>query len=95
MHIINKHHPIARDVNDFLIPNTELYAERFDVPEPNDVIVEGTWKDGKKSREVMTWQRGKGRIVYIRAGHETYPIYKMPQMLQLIKNAVAWAAKKT
>jgi trehalose utilization protein len=40
----------------------------------------------------MTWQRGAGRIFYFSPGHETYPIYHDPNVQQILRNAVAWAA---
>jgi trehalose utilization protein len=95
MWIVLPDHPIAKGVNDFTIPKTELYAEPFQVPPPEAVIVEGTWESGHRSREVMTWTIGKGRMVYIRAGHEEYPIYFMPQMQRLVANSVEWAAWRT
>jgi len=35
----------------------------------------------------MVWELGRGRVVYIRPGHETFPIFKDQQMLRLIENA--------
>lgn len=95
MWIVMPDHPIAKGVTDFTIPQEEIYTEKFDVPEPEAVVVEGTWETGHRNREVMTWKLDKGRMVYIRAGHEEYPIYLMPQMQRLVANAVEWAAGQT
>jgi trehalose utilization protein len=95
MWVVLPGHPIAQGVTDFVIPQTEIYTEPYDVPEPEAVIVEGTWESGHRSREVMAWQVGKGRMVYIRAGHEDYPIYFMPQMRKLVENSVKWSAGRT
>ena len=95
MWIVLPGHPIAEGVSDFTIPQTEIYTEPFEVPEPESVVVEGTWESGHRGREVMTWTVGKGRMVYIRAGHEEYPIYFMPQMQRLVANSVKWAAGRT
>jgi YVTN family beta-propeller protein len=92
MWIVLPDHPIAQGIKDFEIPQDEIYTEPFKVPEPSAVIIEGTWDSGHRNREVMTWDVGKGRVVYIRAGHETYPIYHMPVMQRLIGNAVKWTA---
>jgi len=43
----------------------------------------------------MVWSLGKGRLVYIRAGHEEYPIFFMPEMRQLVNNSTLWAAGRT
>jgi trehalose utilization protein len=95
MWIVLPGHPIAKGVSDFTIPQTEIYTEPFEVPEPEAVIVEGTWDSGHRGREVMTWTLGKGRMVYIRAGHEEYPIFFMPQMQRLVANSAKWAAGRT
>ncbi|HEY9233218.1 MAG TPA: ThuA domain-containing protein, partial [Blastocatellia bacterium] len=95
MWVVLPDHPIAEGISDFTIPQTEIYTEPFEVPQPQAVIVEGTWESGHRSRDVMTWTVGKGRVVYIRAGHETYPIYLMPQMQRLVSNAVRYAARRT
>jgi trehalose utilization protein len=95
MWIVLPGHPIAEGVTDFTIPQTEIYTEPFAVPEPESVVVEGTWESGHRGREVMTWSLGKGRLVYIRAGHEEYPIYFMPQMQKLVANSAKWAAGRT
>lgn len=95
MWIILPEHPIARGIGDFVIPHEEIYTEPFEVPQPEAVIVEGTWPSGHRNREVMAWSEGRGRVVYIRAGHETYPIYFLPQMQKLVANSVMWAAGRT
>src|SRR5881397_1913698 len=68
-------HPIAKGLEDFTIPKTEIYTEPFEVPDPEAVILEGTWETGHRNRECLVWTLGKGRLVYIRPGHEEYPIY--------------------
>ncbi len=95
MWVVSPKHPIAKGVTDFAIPKEEIYTEPFEVPEPEAVIVEGTWPSGHRNREVMVWTLDKGRFVYIRAGHEEYPIYFMPPMQTLVRNSILWAAGKT
>lgn len=93
--LVAPNHPIAKGLKDFTIPKTEIYTEPFDVPQPEAVIFEGTWETGHRNREVMVWTLDKGRFVYIRPGHEEYPIFFMPEMQRLISNSVLWAAKRT
>jgi len=93
--VVAPDHPIAKGLKDFTIPHTEIYTEPFEVPPPEAVIFEGTWPTGHRNREVLVWTVGKGRFVYIRPGHEEYPIFKMPEMQRLVANSVLWAAKKT
>ncbi len=95
MWVVLPDHPIARGMSDFTIPQTEIYTEPFEVPTPEAVVVEGTWESGHRGREVMTWTIDKGRLVYIRAGHEEYPIYFVPEMQKLVANCVEWAAGRT
>jgi trehalose utilization protein len=93
--VVDFDHPIATGVKNFHIPQEENYREPFDVPPPLHTIIKGKWKDGSENREVMTWQKEKGRVVYIRAGHETYPTYHIKEMQRLITNAVYWAAHQS
>ena len=93
--VVSPKHPIAKGIKDFTIPKTEIYTEPFDVPTPEAVIFEGTWETGHRNREVMVWTLDKGRFVYIRPGHEEFPIFFMPEMQRLVHNSVLWAGKKT
>jgi trehalose utilization protein len=94
--VVNPDHPIAEGVNDFIIPHEEWYGEPYDVPIPESVIVAGLYCDGKElARDGLVWTVGNGRVFYIRAGHETYPIYFMDEMQKLIANGVRWLAKRT
>ena len=95
MWVVSPKHPIAKGIKDFTIPKTEIYTEPFEVPTPEAVIFEGTWEPGHRNREVMVWTLDKGRFVYIRPGHEEYPIFFMPEMQKLVENSVLWAGKKT
>ena len=89
-------HPIARGIpRQFEIPQTEMYDEPFHVPEPDDVFLEECWAPGEWFRSGMTWQIGKGRVVYFRPGHETYPVYKQPIPLAILTNAVRWLGSPT
>ena len=93
--VVNPDHPIAKDVSDFTIPCEEWYGEPFEVPEPEAVIIEGTYKDGEEvARDLLVWTVGKGRVVYFRPGHETFPIYYIAEVRKLIENSVRWLAKK-
>ena len=62
-----------------------MYDEPFHVPEPDETILHERWDAGEEFRSVMLWKLGKGTVIYIRPGHETFPIYKDPNMLQLIE----------
>ncbi len=69
-----------------------MYGEHFDVPNPEAVVFTSWFEGGNVFRSGCCWHRGRGKVFYFRPGHETYPIYHMPVVRQVIANAVAWAA---
>lgn len=84
-------HPIAKGLpSTFQVKQTEMYNEPFHVPEPDEVVFEETWKLGERFRAGMVWNIGKGKVFYFRPGHETYPVYKQPEMIKVIENACQW-----
>lgn len=86
-------HPVARGLPPtFELPQTEMYAEPFHVPEPDDVLLEERWATGEWFRSGMAWKLGAGRVLYFRPGHETYPVFREPAVLQWLENAVRWLA---
>jgi trehalose utilization protein len=89
-------HPIAAGLpGQFTIPQTEMYSEPFDVPEPDAVILRSVWDRGETFRSCCAWTRGNGRVVYVRPGHETYPIFRDENFTTLLVNAAKWAAQLT
>lgn len=88
-------HPIAKGLGDFTIPQTEMYNEPFQVPPPERTIFFGYWEGGEQFRSCNVWTIGKGRVVYFRPGHETFPIFFQETPLQVVKNSVYWAAHRT
>lgn len=91
--IVDPDHPIAAGVCNFTIPNTEMYDEPFDVPEPDAVVFESRWDNGERFRSGCCWKVGRGRIFYFRPGHETYPIMSDKNVRLILRNGVAWAAR--
>lgn len=90
--VLKTNHPLAKDLPEsFSLPRTEMYDEPFHVPDPDETIIHERWEAGEEFRSVMLWSLGKGKVIYIRPGHETYPIYKDLHMLQLIENAVRFS----
>jgi trehalose utilization protein len=89
-------HPIAKGVKDFVIPKTERLTEPFDVPAPQALVFDGvfTQPNGttESSRQGLTWQIGKGKVFCLLPGHETYPHFLQPEVQQILRNAVEWAA---
>lgn len=90
--VVNAAHPIAAGLGAFFdLPQTEMYGEVFDVPDPEELIFISWFEGGEVFRSGCTWRRGRGRIFYFRPGHETFPIYYNADVQQVIKNGVRWA----
>ena len=84
-------HPIAKGIpQSFDIPKEEMYGEYFDIPKPDDIIFAGWFAGGAVFRSGCTFTRGYGRIFYFQPGHEEYPVYCIPEIQQIIQNAVRW-----
>ena len=85
-------HPILEGVPDHVeLEQEEMYGERFDVPEPDELLMISWFQGGEVFRSLMTWRRGHGRVVYFRPGHETYPTYHDANVKRIIANAVRYA----
>ena len=86
-------HPIAEGVPESIeVPEAEMYGERFDVPAPDALVFTSWFEGGEVFRSGCCYRRGAGRIFYFRPGHETYPIYRQPEIQTVVTNAVEWTA---
>ncbi|MWC29545.1 ThuA domain-containing protein [Paenibacillus sp. MMS18-CY102] len=91
--VVNPAHPIAAGLPEYItLENEEMYGEHFDIPAPDELVFVSWFEGGEVFRSGCTFYRGQGKIFYFRPGHETYPTYYNPEVLQVIKNAVQWAA---
>jgi len=90
--VIARNHPIAAGLPPYIeIQPEEMYGEPFTIPEPMETVFISWFEGGEVFRSGVTFQRGAGRIFYFRPGHEAYPTYHNPQVLQVIRNATHWA----
>ena len=90
--VVDASHPITAGLGAFIeLPETEMYGEVFDVPDPDQLIFISWFEGGEVFRSGCAWHRGRGRIFYFRPGHESYPIYYNAEIQQVLKNAVRWA----
>lgn len=88
-------HPLLAGIPEhFELEREEMYGERFDVPDPDELLLISWFQGGEVFRSLMTWRRGHGRVVYFRPGHETYPTYHQPLVRRIIANAAAYAAAR-
>jgi trehalose utilization protein len=94
MRVLMPSHPIARGLPAlFAIAQTEMYDEPFHVPAPDQVVLEERWASGEWFRSGAVWNLGEGKVFYFRPGHELYPVFKDPNVLRILENAVRWMAK--
>ncbi len=88
-------HPILQGIGDYFeLDREEMYGERFDVPPPDELLMISWFQGGEVFRSLCTWQRGHGRVVYFRPGHETYPTYYDKNVRRIIANAARWARRR-
>ena len=91
--VIDPAHQIAEGLGEhFELPQEEMYGERFDIPQPDELVLVSWFQGGEVFRSGCCWHRGRGKVFYFRPGHESYPTYKDANVLKVIENAVRWAA---
>lgn len=91
--VIDPSHPIAEGLGEYFeIAHEEMYGERFDIPQPDELVFVSWFAGGEVFRSGCCWHRGRGRVFYFRPGHETFPVYYQDEVLKVILNAVKWAA---
>lgn len=88
-------HPIARGIDKCIVlEHTEMYGEPFAVPAPDELVFISSFAGGEVFRSGCVWNRGAGKVFYFRPGHESYPIFKNPQIKRVIANAVRYVAPR-
>ena len=90
--VVDPSHPICDGLPEYIeLEEAEMYGEHFDIPPPDTLVFISWFEGGEVFRSGCCYQRGQGKIFYFRPGHETYPIYHMPVVRQVIANAINWA----
>ncbi len=90
--VVDPSHPICDGLPEYIeMEAAEMYGEHFDIPPPDTLVFISWFEGGEVFRSGCCYQRGQGKIFYFRPGHETYPIYHMPIIHQVIANGVNWA----
>lgn len=90
---IDPAHPITQGIPEhFEIDPTEMYGERFDIPQPDQQVFISWYQGGEVFRSGCCWHRGRGKVFYFSPGHETCPTYYDENVRRVITNAVRWAA---
>ena len=91
--VVEPGHPIAAGLDECItLPETEMYGERFDIPQPDTLVFTSWFEGGEVFRSGCCYRRGSGKVFYFRPGHETYPIYYDERVQRILANACRWAA---
>ena len=93
--VIERSHPIAAGLGEYFeLEHCEMYGERFDIPAPDELVFVSWFEGGEVFRSGCCWRRGHGRVFYFAPGHETFPVYRDPNIVKVLENAVRWAARR-
>ncbi|MBQ4145451.1 MAG: ThuA domain-containing protein, partial [Clostridia bacterium] len=85
-------HPIVQGIDRYIeLEHEETYAEPFDIPEPDQTILIGSYEGSEVFRSGCCYNRGNGKIFYFQPGHESFPTFHNKDVQTIIKNAVRWA----
>ncbi|AWP25647.1 hypothetical protein PVOR_30553 [Paenibacillus vortex V453] len=91
--VIDPSHPIVSGLGEYIeVPQEEMYGERFEIPAPDELVFVSWFEGGEVFRSGCCYKRGRGKLFYFRPGHEAFPTYHLPDIQQVIVNAVGWAA---
>lgn len=92
--VVGPKHPITRGIESFTIPETEMYVNPLNAPPADVKLLEGSWEGGEQQgSDGLVWLVGRGKVFYFRPGHETRPIYRQPEVQEILRNAIPWLAK--
>jgi putative membrane-bound dehydrogenase-like protein len=94
--VINKDHPITKNVPESFRIKDELYYHRHDANGSQiEVLAEATQPAGDKRTFPQVWvtKYPKGRVAAITLGHDA-AAHDHPAYQTLLRNAVKWAAEK-
>lgn len=86
-------HPITQGIGRFIkLDHEETYGEPFTVPEPDELVFIGSYEGGEVFRAGCCYRRENGKVFYFQPGHETFPTFYNKDVVQVIRNAIRWAA---
>ena len=91
--VIEPADPITQGIDRyFTLEHEETYGEPFVIPTPDKLLFIGSFSGGEVFRSGCLFERGNGKIFYFQPGHETYPTFKVPEVQNVIRNAVRYVA---
>jgi len=84
-------HPITEGIGEYiLIEHEETYGEPFGIPNPDELIFISWFSGGNVFRSGWVKNIENGKLFYFQPGHETFPSYKNPQVIRVLKNAIRY-----
>lgn len=90
--VVDRAHPVAEGLGEYFeLPHEEMYGERFDIPQPDQLVLVSWFPGGEVFRSGCCWHRGNGKVFYFRPGHEAFPTYRDPNVRLVMRNAARWA----
>lgn len=103
VHIVNKEHPIARGVNDFIVTDEQHYVT-YD-KDPKYVIArsinedrldytDSTGRRSNTSESIWAYDYGKGRVCFMAPGHMITVLWN-PEYVKMQHNAVKWLLRQS
>lgn len=91
--VIDPAHPITAGIDRFFrLEHEETYGEPFVIPNPDKVLLIGSYSGGEVFRSGVLYERGNGKVFYFQPGHESYPIYYEAAVQRILINAVRYLA---
>lgn len=95
MWVVNPAHPIVEGLGRYIeVDHSEMYCEPSGLAAPDELLFVSWFAGGEVFRSGGCYYRGQGRIFYFTCGHEEYPIYYIPEIQQVLKNACVWACNR-
>ena len=91
--LIEKAHPVFDGVEgDYIdIEHEEMYGEPFDIPAPDELLGISWFRGGEVMRSICVFNRGYGKVIFFRPGHETLPTYKNKTVQKVVLNCIDYA----
>jgi len=91
--VVDPSHPIVDGLPEkIIIPHEEMYGEYCGIPSPDELVFISWFEGGEVFRSGFCYHREKGKVFYFRPGHESFNTFYIPEIQQVIINAVKWAA---
>jgi type 1 glutamine amidotransferase len=96
--VVNKDHPITKDVNDFVVTDEQHFV-KYD-KDPKYLLLESVNENGLTHKDLGTssaagwaYDYGKGRVCYLAPGHVITALWN-PEYEKLQQNAAKWLLRK-